>query len=326
MLVELFRNGDELAPALLDACARITVPHDRVDQASIDLSQVVSTEYRADAVVVLRGGEAAVSAIIVEVQLGIDHDKERTWPVYVTALRAKLGCSTFLLVLATDPRVASWARAPIAIGQPGFQLVPLVIEFRDLPRVTDPDQARRLPELAVLSAMAHPELDVVTAAIPAISELPEDRARLYLDVIMAALSPSLRKQLLETQMQGYVYQSEFARKYYSQGLEEGLEQGREQGLEQGREQGLEQGREQGLEQGREQGLEQGLRSAVLALLRAKLDVITAEDEAALAAVHHERGWTELIGALGRATNALEVRAALATARSGGTASPASTST
>ncbi|HEY0480596.1 MAG TPA: hypothetical protein VGD37_23930 [Kofleriaceae bacterium] len=298
MLVELFRNGDELAPALLDACARITVPHDRVDQASIDLSQVVSTEYRADAVVVLRGGEAAVSAIIVEVQLGIDHDKERTWPVYVTALRAKLGCSTFLLVLATDPRVASWARAPIAIGQPGFQLVPLVIEFRDLPRVTDPDQARRLPELAVLSAMAHPELDVVTAAIPAISELPEDRARLYLDVIMAALSPSLRKQLLETQMQGYVYQSEFARKYYSQGLEEG----------------------------REQGLEQGLRSAVLALLRAKLDVITAEDEAALAAVHHERGWTELIGALGRATNALEVRAALATARSGGTASPGSTST
>jgi hypothetical protein len=115
---------------------------------------------------------------------------------------------------------------------------------------------------------------------------------------MAALSPSLRKQLLETQMQGYVYQSEFARKYYSQGLEEG----------------------------REQGLEQGLRSAVLALLRAKLDVITAEDEAALAAVHHERGWTELIGALGRATNALEVRAALATARSGGTASPGSTST
>ena len=51
----------------------------------------------------------------------------------------------------------------------------------------------------MLSALAHPELEVVTAAIPAISELPEDRGRLYLDVIMAALPPSVRK-LLETQM------------------------------------------------------------------------------------------------------------------------------
>ena len=50
-------------------------------------------------------------------------------------------------------------------------------------------------------------------------------------------------------MQNYVYKSEFARKYYSQGLEEGHTR--------------------------------GLRSAVLALLRAKLDAVTGEDEAAL---------------------------------------------
>jgi hypothetical protein len=301
MLVELFRNGGELAPVLLDACARIAFHHDRVDQSSIDLSQVVSTEYRADAVAVLRDqGTTPVAAIIVEVQLGVDRDKQDTWPVYVTALRAKLGCPVFLLVLTLDAKVASWARTPIEIGHPGFCLVPLIIEFSDLPRVTDPETARSLPELAVLSAMAHPELEVVTAALPAISELPEDRGRLYLDVILAALPPSVRK-LLETQMQGYVYQSEFAHKYYSQGLEEGREQGLEEGREEGREQGLEEGREQ------------GLRSAALALMRAKLDVITTDDEAAIAAVHDERAWTELIGALGRATSALEVRAALAAA-------------
>jgi hypothetical protein len=301
MLVELFRNGGELAPVLLDACARIAFHHDRVDQSSIDLSQVVSTEYRADAVAVLRDqGTTPVAAIIVEVQLGVDRDKQDTWPVYVTALRAKLGCPVFLLVLTLDAKVASWARTPIEIGHPGFCLVPLIIEFSDLPRVTDPETARSLPELAVLSAMAHPELEVVTAALPAISELPEDRGRLYLDVILAALPPSVRK-LLETQMQGYVYQSEFAHKYYSQGLEEGREQGLEEGREEGREQGLEEGREQ------------GLRSAALALMRAKLDVITTDDEAAIAAVHDERVWTELIGALGRATSALEVRAALAAA-------------
>ena len=305
MLVELFRNGGELAPVLLDACARIAFHHDRVDQASIDLSQVVSTEYRADAVAVLRDqGATPAAAIIVEVQLGVDRDKRDTWPVYVTALRAKLGCPVFLLVLTPDAKVASWARTPIEIGHPGFCLVPLILEFSDLPRVTDPEAARSLPELAVLSAMAHPELEVVTAALPAISELPEDRGRLYLDVIMAALPPSVRK-LLETQMQGYVYQSEFARKYYSQGLEEGRDQGREEG------------REQGLEQGREQGL----RSAVLALMRAKLDTITTDDEAAVAAVHDERVWTELIGTLGRVTSALEVRAALAAASGGRIAIP-----
>jgi len=284
MLVELVRNGGELAPVLLDACAQIAFRHDRVDQASIDLSQVVSTEYRADAVAVLRDhGTTPVAAIIIEVQLGVDRDKQDTWPVYVTALRAKLGCPVFLLVLTPDAKVASWARTSIEIGHPRFCLVPLVIEFRDLPRVTDPEAARRLPELAVLSAMAHPELEVATAALPAISGLPEDRGRLYLDVILAALPPSIRK-LLETQMQGYVYQSEFARKYYSQGLEEGL------------------------------------RSAVLALMRAKLDVITVDDEAAIAAVHDEQMWTELIGALGRATSALEVRAALAAACAGSVAS------
>ena len=93
-------------------------------------------------------------------------------------------------------------------------------------------------------------------------------------------------------MQGYVYQSDFARKYYSQGLEEGREQGLEAGC----------------------GV--GLRRAVLALLRAKLDVVTAEDEAAIEAVDDERRLTELIGALGLATSTADVRAALVAFRAG----------
>lgn len=290
-LVELFRARGELAPALLRR-ADIAFDHDHVEQGSIDLSQVVSTEYRADCVVMLRDrAGAAVAGVTVEVQLRPDRDKERTWPVYVAALRARLDCPVVLLVLTPDPGVARWARGPFRTGHPGFDLRPVVIGFDDLPRITDPAQVDGLPELAVLSALANPDLEVVDAAIAAISDLPEDRFRLYLDVILARLPPWLR-QILEDRMQGYVYQSDFARKYYSQGLEEG--------------------REQGLEEGRGAGL----RSAVLALLRAKLDAITADDEAAIAAVDDERRLTELIGALGLATSTAAVRAALAAFRAG----------
>ncbi|HEY0481651.1 MAG TPA: hypothetical protein VGD37_29240 [Kofleriaceae bacterium] len=58
-------------------------------------------------------------------------------------------------------------------------------------------------------------------------------------------------------------------------------------------------------------------------MRAKLDVVTAEDEAAIAAVRDERAWTELIGVLGRATSAREARGALAALRTAGTPPPAS---
>jgi len=282
ILVELFRNRGELAPALLRICANLELDHDGVAQASIDLSQVVSTEYRADAVIELSGGEGQkVGAVIVEVQLRDDADKPWTWPVYVAALRAKLRCAVFLLVLAPEHRVADKVRASIALGHPGFQLTPLVIEFADLPRIVDPDDARQLPELAVLAAMAHPEVDVAVAAIEANEPLPEDQKQLYLDVILARL-PALVRTALEAHMRGYEYQSEFARTYYNQGRSEGRSEGREEGL----------------------------CSAVVKLAHARGDAISAEEQAAIGALRGEAVLTELIGALAQARNPAEARAVL----------------
>jgi flagellar biosynthesis/type III secretory pathway protein FliH len=179
-----------------------------------------------------------------------------------------------------SPTTSRAARRPIELGHPGFRLLPVVIDFEDLPRITDLAHAQRLPELAVLSAMAHPELDVAATAIDAIAELPEEQNRLYLDTIMAEL-PDLIRQLLETRMQGYQYRSEFARRYYNQGREEGHKQGHEEGL----------------------------RNAVLALARTRLEVVTAADQAMIEAVHDEHALTELIDALARAQSPSEARAA-----------------
>ena len=67
----------------------------------------------------------------------------------------------------------------------------------------------RLPELYLLSVMAHPELEIAEAAIGA---------------IMMALPAAIRR-ILEARMQRYEYQSDFVRKYYGQGVAEGFEKG-----------------------------------------------------------------------------------------------------
>ena len=292
VLVELFRNRGELGPELLRICADITLDHDHVEHASINLSQVVSTGYRADAVVELRDrDDGVVAAVIVEVQLGVDADKRDTWPLYITALRAKLKRPVLLLVISEDRAVTRWARTKIAIGHPGFDLTPIVIGFEDVPRSIDRVSAQRLPELAVLSAMAHPGLEVAELAIEAISPLPEDQNRLYLDVVMALLPAHIRQILEARMLQGYKYQSEFALRYYNQGHERGREEGRSEG--------------------REEGRSEGLRLAVLTLATSKLDAVTGEDHAAIEAICDERGSTELIDALARARSSSEARTVFA---------------
>ena len=79
-------------------------------------------------------------------------------------------------------------------------------------------------------------------------------------------------------MKGYEYQSEFARKYYSEGRSEGLQ------------------------------------DAVLAFARGKLETVTPDDEAAIKALRDPGTLTALIGALVRANGARQALAALAAAR------------
>src|SRR5919197_1659900 len=84
------------------------------------------TEYRADVVIVLATPDP-VMAVIVEVQRSTDKDKRRTWPLYLTTLRARLRCPAVLLVVCPDAGVATWCAKSIPIGHPGWDLKPLVL-------------------------------------------------------------------------------------------------------------------------------------------------------------------------------------------------------
>jgi hypothetical protein len=279
ILVELFRKNGKLAPELLRTCAGIQLDHARVALGSIDLTRVAPSGYYADAVAIVHGHDnKPIAGVIVEVQLHTDRDKRRTWPVYVTTLRAELDCSAMLLVFTPDPVVAAWARQPIEIGHPGFGLTPIVIGLDQVPQIRDADAASRLPELAVLSAMAHPEVEIAQNAIDAIAQLPRDQANLYSDAIMSALPVAARRILEDRMLPNYQYKSDFARKYYGQGKDEGLQE--------------------------------GLRAAVVAVAQAKLKAVSDDDLARLAAVTDQRILTELVTALGQARSQREARAAL----------------
>jgi hypothetical protein len=301
VLVELFRNCGPLAPALLHLCGRAVLAHDRVDVRSIDFSQISSTEYRADAVVELSDQTGtAIAGVIVEVQLKPDDDKRYSWPLYVASLRAKLRCPVTVFVLTPSAAVARWAREPIELGHPGFALEPIVIELDEVPESIDLVHAQKLPELAVLSAIAHPGFDTAMTALAAIASLPTDRRKLYFDLVLARLPAPSRQSILESLMlQGYKYQSEFALRYYNQGHEEGRNQGHEEGREEGR--------NQGREEGRNQGREDGLRAALLALAPTRLAAFTDEDAVAIHALRGEQALTALVTALGQATTPAEAR-------------------
>ena len=154
-LLLLFRNRPELAPELLRDVLGLQLPQwteARVESA--ELTEVVPTEYRADLVVLLLEGKPCF-AIVVEVQLSRNEDKRKSWPLYLTSLRSRVGCPTALLVVAPDAAMARWCAQPIELGHPGFVLQPLVMGPEAIPVILDEQVAREDPELAVLSAMAH---------------------------------------------------------------------------------------------------------------------------------------------------------------------------
>jgi hypothetical protein len=242
-LLLLFRNRPALAPELLRGALHVPVPpftEARIESA--ELTDIQPAEYRADLVVLLLD-DVPVLGIVVEVQLRPHEDKRFSWPVYVAGLRARIRCPVCLLVVAADEAVARWAARPIELGG-SSRLVPLVLGPAGVPEVTDGDEARRDPELAVLSAMAHGRdadaekaLRIALAALGASVGLDAERSTLYFDLTMASLGRAAREALQSMDPAKYEYQSEFARRYFSQGKAEGKAEGEAKGKAEGRAEG-----------------------------------------------------------------------------------------
>ena len=234
-LLLLFRNRPELAPELLRDALHVALPaYSEARIESAELSDLQPAAYRADLVVLLYDGKP-VLGIVVEAQLRTDSNKIYSWPMYAVGLRARIRCPVCLLVVTADESVAQWAAQPIDLGC-GNRFAPLVLGPSGVPIVTDFATARRDPEMAVLSAMAHGRdtdsdkaLRISIAAIAASAGLDADRSILYFDLVQASMSEAARKALQSMDPAKYEYQSEFARRYVAQGEAKGKAEGKAEG-------------------------------------------------------------------------------------------------
>ncbi|WP_344833924.1 hypothetical protein [Nonomuraea dietziae] len=221
MWIELCENNPELVHELLFRVFGIAGPaFDDVRIESANMSDCVPTEYEADSLVLHRADGAAVLAVIVEMQRRKDERKKGSWPVYAATTWARYGCEVVVLVLAPSNTIAQWAAEPIDLG-PGSRVTPLAVGPELMPLITKPADAIAMPELAVLSALAHGAgpsgRDVLVALFASLCNLDDHRARIYSDYVQAALPEAARKHLEELMAVGtYEYRSDFARKHQAE--------------------------------------------------------------------------------------------------------------
>ncbi len=205
LLVQIFRSQPELVPQLLASPLGVSLPASSTAVvAESTLDPLASADLHADLVVELRDAAGALTfAIVVEVQLARDPGKQISWPIYLGLLRARTRCPVALLVVAPDPSVASWAAETIHLG-PSAWVRPLVLGPSQIPRIADPEEAARLPGLAVLSARVHGRKphgeELLPALTAAIASVDKASAGVYLSYVYEALDAAARQALKELAM------------------------------------------------------------------------------------------------------------------------------
>jgi len=239
----------------------------------------------SDLTLVVRGPSKEARAVfIIEPQLHTDDRKYRSWPSYQADGHRRFGCPCYLIVITLDPKVAAWAAGPICTGQ--TVLRPIVLGPSAAP-ILDDDEAADLEhgsvELLLLFGLVHHDDDPAAERIGTALKTALDRAgvqcehgALYWDLFLDTINEGTRR-LLMLKFENYVPKSDWGKKLYAEGLDDGLRkgltEGRRKGLTEGRRkgltEGLTEGRTEGLTEGRREGLTEGRRETLLLLLEAR---------------------------------------------------------
>ncbi len=231
-LIELFRLRETLASELLTDVLGLELPaFERTEFG--DSVRNAGIERRADAVILLRQGKEVVYGIVIEVQLKKDVDKHFRQPFYAVSVRDRDRCDVVVLVITIDSETAEWAAKPIRLG-PGFVWQPLVLGPKLVPYVTA-EEARKAPELGVLSAMVHGHeengLDIALSALAGVVEVEGDeRRQMFYDLVMAGLTEAVQKEFEAMALsENYEFQSTVVKNLIARGEAVGRKEGRREG-------------------------------------------------------------------------------------------------
>ncbi|MFC5826714.1 hypothetical protein [Nonomuraea insulae] len=165
-LIELVRHRPSLVTSLLTEMGYAVPSFDEAELGNTDFTECRPTEYRADSVVILAKDGTPAWAVVLEVQREFDPDKQWSWPVYLSTLRARHKCPVLLLVFCQKAATARRCAKAIDMGHPEWVLLPIVLGPENVPAITDVTRAIAEPELMALSTIVHGNLQSeVTAKV-----------------------------------------------------------------------------------------------------------------------------------------------------------------
>ncbi|MFN3199411.1 MAG: hypothetical protein ACE366_13490 [Bradymonadia bacterium] len=131
-----------------------------------------------------------------------------------------------VLVFTPSQAVADWAAEPVKMGF-GQTYCPIVVGPDGIPRIEAPDVAIQVPQLALLSALAHGNRKhsrpVLEACIESWASLDEGQVTDYHDLLLMQLNAAVRK-VLHTMLK------ERKRAYLSDTFNDLVDQGKRQTL------------------------------------------------------------------------------------------------
>ncbi|MGW2491593.1 hypothetical protein ACWCV9_30850 [Streptomyces sp. NPDC001606] len=155
----IFRKEPDLLARLLPRAGMEFPEYHSIEPLDTDLTEIRPLERRVDSLFRVRtAGSEGGFLLAVESQGKPDRDKHNSWTYYMAHLYAKYRLPPILLVVCQDKKTASWAAEPIRIGSDfhtSMQVFPLVLGPKNLPVITDPDEAAKDLPATVFSVLAH---------------------------------------------------------------------------------------------------------------------------------------------------------------------------
>ena len=176
--------------------------------------QLVGPEHGSDRAYELCAEDEVVGAMVLEAQQSPLEDKALTWPLYWAMLRKRVGgAPTWVVVLTTSSEIERASEAMLA------EVIPragrwLVLGPARMPRITDPELARREPALALVSALIHAggdDVELAPAIADALETISAEVARVSYDVLRLRLSAAaLAAMEVLVEINDYQFKSDFA--------------------------------------------------------------------------------------------------------------------
>jgi hypothetical protein len=190
-----------------------------------------STDFYADAVIVVGPKQDPIRGIIVEAQKRTYSDKPPQWARYAAQLWTFLKCPVDVLVICPDAKSAFYYAQPVPTSLPGYTHLPVVLPPSAVPVITDPDEAAANPAMAILSVAYHGTDPAVPEAVAdGFRKLKPDHATQYHEHAYN-ISPLAVQRILEHLMKSDTWPvySRFAKEHYGRGQKEGKKEGKMEG-------------------------------------------------------------------------------------------------